>query len=110
MANNIGFYMDENVPSAVTHGLRLRGVEVVTTQDAGLIGASDEAQLNLAASQDRVLFSQDADFLGLHQQGLAHAGLAYAPQWMSIGDLVRGLLLIHDVLTPEEMRGRVEFL
>ena len=102
--------MDENVPSAVTSGLRLRGVDVVTTQDAGMLAASDEAQLTRAASLERVLFSQDADFLTLHQQGLAHSGLAFAPQWTPVGDVVRGLLLIHDVLTPEEMRGRVEFL
>jgi hypothetical protein len=66
--------------------------------------------LELATSLERVLFTQDADFLALHRQGLAHFGLAYAPQWTPIGELVRGLLLIHDVLTAEEMRGRVEFI
>lgn len=50
---------DENVPTAVTHGLRLRGVDVLTTQEAGMLVASDDAQLALAISQERVLFSQD---------------------------------------------------
>ncbi len=110
MASSIKFYMDEHVAPALTHGLRLRGVDVLTTQEADMLGTDDEAQLRLAARQERVLFSQDVDFLALHQRGLAHAGIAYAPQQTSIGDLVRGLLLIHDVLTAEEMRGRVEFL
>jgi hypothetical protein len=110
VATEIQFYMDENVPAAVTNGLRLRGVDVLTSHEAGMLGANDEAQLELATSLERVLFTQDADLLALHRQGLVHAGLAYAPQWTPIGELVRGLLLIHDVLTPEEMRGRVEFI
>jgi len=106
----VKFYTDEHVSPAAINGLRLRGVDIVTTQEHGLLGASDEAQLRLAASLERVFVTQDADFLALHQQGFVHAGLAYAPQWTPIGDLVRGLLLIHDVLTPEEMRGPVEFV
>jgi hypothetical protein len=102
--------MDEHVPPAVTNGLRLRGVDVTTAQETGMIGSPDEALLNYALSLDRVLFSQDQDFLILHQQGLLHAGVAYAAQQTAIGDLVRGLPLIHDVLTAEEMRGQVEFL
>jgi hypothetical protein len=102
--------MDENVPAAVTNGLRLRGVDVVTTQDTNMLGASDQAQLELATRLGRVFFTQDADFLGLQRQGFEHAGIAYAPQWTAIGDLVRGLLLIHDVLTSEELRGHVEFV
>ena len=52
----------------------------------------------------------DEDFLALHNTSPEHAGIAYAPQQTSIGEMVRGLLLIHDVLTPEEMRGRVEYI
>jgi hypothetical protein len=110
MATEIRFYMDDNVPSAVTHGLRLRGVDVLTTEDADMLGASGEERLALAASQERVLFSQDTDFLVLHQQGNEHAGPVYAPQWTSIGETVRGLLLIHDVLTPADMRSYVQFI
>ena len=98
------------MPAAVTNGLRLRGADVVTTRDAGMLGPSDEAQLSFAASLARVLFTLDADFLALHQRGLPHTGLAYAPQWTPVGDMVRGLLLIQDVLTSEEMSGRIEFL
>jgi predicted nuclease of predicted toxin-antitoxin system len=49
--------MDEHVPPAVTRGLQQRGVDVLTTQEAGMRGADDEAQLRLAADQERVLFS-----------------------------------------------------
>jgi hypothetical protein len=55
--------------------------------------------------------TQDDDFLRLHAQGLPHAGIAYCGQQsMSIGEMLRRLVLIHDLLSPEEMAGRVEFL
>ena len=38
------------------------------------------------------------------------SGLAYAPHGTSIGRVVRGLMLIHQVLEPEEMEGQIEFL
>jgi len=68
-------------------------------------------QLGFAASTGRVLVTQDDDFLRLHAQGVAHAGIAYCQhRSMSGGEMLRRLILIHDLLSPEEMDGRVEFL
>jgi hypothetical protein len=39
MAERIKFYMDEHVPRAVTDGLRRRGVDVLTTQEADMLEA-----------------------------------------------------------------------
>ena len=64
----------------------------------------------MARSESRVLFTQDPDFLGLHGVGVQHAGIVYAPQGTSIGDIIRGLILIHQVLEPEEMKDHVEYL
>src|SRR6266404_1973222 len=102
--------MDEHVPSAVTLGLRRRGVDIVTAQEAELLGAKDVTHLQYASENSRVVFSQDADFLVLHKQGIAHAGIAYAPQQTPIGDLVRMLALVHEVIEAEEIVGRVEFI
>jgi predicted nuclease of predicted toxin-antitoxin system len=67
--------------------------------------------IRFAASSRRVLVTQDADFLRLHAEGVAHAGIAYCRQGaVPIGELLRFLVLIHDLLSPEEMAGRVEFL
>jgi hypothetical protein len=43
----IKFYMDEHVPAAVTAGLRKRGVNVLTAQEAGMVEAADEEHLGL---------------------------------------------------------------
>jgi hypothetical protein len=79
-------------------------------QEVDTLGASDEAHLALAASDGRVIFTQDDDFLRLHATGIDHAGIAYAHQHTSIGDIIRGLMLIYQVLEPGDMQNHVEFL
>jgi uncharacterized protein with PIN domain len=110
VSEKIKFYIDEHVPTAITAGLRLREVDVLTTQEAGLLAASDEEHLALATDEERVLFTQDADFLRLHAEGIGHAGIAYAHQQTPIGYIVRGLMLIYQVLEPRDMQNHVEFL
>jgi hypothetical protein len=105
----IKFYTDEHVKTAVVLGLRGKGIDVLTTKEAGMLGGSDEAHLELATRLGRVLFTEDSDFIALHNRGLQHAGIAYA-QRMSIGDIVFGLTLIWEVLEDYEMLGKLERL
>jgi hypothetical protein len=110
VAQEVSFYTDEHVANAVVHGLRQRGVDVLTVVDAGLLGAGDDEHLARASADGRVLFTHDPDFLRLHAAGVRHAGIVYAPQGTPIGEIIRGLMLIHQVLEPGDMRGHVEFL
>jgi hypothetical protein len=110
VAEAIRFYLDEHVPFAIAEGVRRRGGDALTVHEAGLRGATDEAQLTFATNTGRVVVTQDTDFLSLHATGLAHAGIVYASPRMSIGDIIRGLMLVRDVLTPEDMASHVEFL
>ena len=106
----IRLHLDENVDHAVAHGLRLRGVDVTTTTDANLIGASDAEQLSFALGENRVIFTQDQDFLRHHQAGSEHAGIVYSRQGAhSVGKIIRFLHFMSDCLEPEDMRGKVEF-
>ncbi len=95
--------MEEHVPKAVTEGVRRRGVDVLTAQEADMRGATDKAHLELAMEAGRVIFTQDADFLRLHAAGVSHAGIVYAPQRRPIGQLVRGLMDIYNRLTSSDM-------
>ena len=111
MPTTIRFHLDEHVHTAVADGLKRRGVDVTTTVEAGLTGATDSQQLAFALSEGRVIVTHDADFLRLHRQSAAHAGIAYCHQGLrSVGDLIRRLLIIHEHLTPDDMAGHVEFL
>jgi hypothetical protein len=89
----------------------LRGIDLTTTTEAGLLGASDEDQFRYAASQGRVIVTRDADFLRLDATGAVHHGMVYwRPEGRPVGELIRLLVLIWELLEPAEMRGRVEYL
>jgi predicted nuclease of predicted toxin-antitoxin system len=108
----IRFHLDQHVANAVAQGLRLRGIDVTTTHDAGLQDADDLAHIAYAAAQGRVIFTQDDDFLRHHHSGVSHAGIVYSKQGTrTVGQIVRHLKLLHDCLDDEaDMVGQVEYL
>lgn len=57
-----------------------------------------------------MIVTQDDDFLRLHSLGYSHAGIVYAQQQTSIGDILRGLILIHQIMEQSEMNNHIEFL
>jgi hypothetical protein len=69
--------MDVHVPDAITVGLRLRRVDVLTAQEDGARRLSDAQLLDRATALGRVLFSQDEDLLRKaaqrRQQGVSFA-------------------------------------
>ncbi len=110
MERKIKLYVDEHVARAIVKGLRQRGVDVLTVAEAEMLGASDGEHLGRAREEHRVIFTQDDDFLRLAAEDADHAGIVYASQNRSIGEIIYGLMLIYQVLEPEEMEGHVEYL
>ena len=53
------FHLDEHLPHAIAEGLRRRGIDVTTTVEAGLRGASDDVHLAYALEQRRVIVTID---------------------------------------------------
>lgn len=106
----IRFHLDESAHGRIATALRRRGMDVTTAADAGLLSASDEQHLAFASRENRVLVTHDSDFLQLHQLGTPHAGIAYCPpDSRTLGQMVQFLCLLHDCLSEDEMRGRVEY-
>ncbi len=106
----VRFHLDQHVANAVALGLRLRGIDVSTTHDPGLQDADDLAHIAYAVAEDRVIFTQDDDFLRHHHAGVPHAGIVYSKQGSrSIGEVVRYLKLMNDCLDAEDMIGEVEY-
>src|SRR3990170_5031038 len=103
MGDRIRFHLDEHIPSDVAYGPRQRGIEVTTTAETvALLGAPDADHLAFAAREGRVLVTHDADFLRLHRGGRAHAGIVFChAQRHSIGALVRELVMVWELQTPE---------
>jgi predicted nuclease of predicted toxin-antitoxin system len=111
MSQTIRFHLDEHVSHAIAHALRRRGVDVSTTTDAELLGASDSDQLAYALSERRVLVTHDPDLIEFAHRDQRHAGIAYCDQERrSLRSLIGSLLLMWEVLSPEEMEGHIEYL
>ncbi len=112
---SVPLFVDQHVPAAITHGLRQRGVDVLTAYEDGSDQLADELLLERSTQLGRVLFTQDRDFLAIVSQwlqaGNEFAGLAYAHQLaISVGEAVRDLELIAKASDPDDMRNRIEFL
>ncbi len=111
----VALYMDEQVPKAITIGLRLRGVDVLTIQEDNRIETADIDLLERAIELNRVMFSRDRDFLieanNRQAQGIKFLGVIYAHQQrVNIGDCIRDLELIAKLGEPEEFTNRVQYL
>ena len=107
--------MDVHVRRAVTGGLRLRGVDVLTAQEDGARELSDPRLLSRATALGRVLFSQDDDLLReaqkRQQSGESFTGVIYAHQLnISIGQCIDDLELIAQLTEPEEWMNRLAYL
>ena len=111
MAEKIRFHLDESVESAIADGLRRRNINVTTTPEVGLLGASDEEQVAFALVQGRAIFTYDADFLRIHRRRAEHAGIIYSHQGRrTIGEIVFALVKVWEFQTDESMYKHVEFI
>jgi len=111
----IAFYTDHHVPRAITVGLRLRGVDVLTAYEDGRSELDDPALLDRASELQRVLFTRDDDLLieatRRQRSGIPFRGVIYAHQLrVSIGRCIEDLELIAQVGEAEDMINHVDFL
>ena len=86
----LALYMDHHIPRAITLGLRLRGVDVLSALEDEATTLSDPGLLDRAMALGRVLFTFDEDLLAeatrRQHDGILFAGLVYArPLRTSIG-------------------------
>ncbi|MDZ8188615.1 MAG: DUF5615 family PIN-like protein [Nostoc sp. ChiSLP02] len=112
---SITLYMDEHVHRAITAGLRLRGVDVLTVQEDEKTGFPDTLILDRAGELGRVIFSQDADFLAeaacRQSEDINFSGVIYGHQLLvSIGDCVRDLEFIAKAANIEDFANCVYYL
>jgi hypothetical protein len=107
--------MDHHVNVAITEGLRRQGIDVTTAYEDGAAQMDDPAILARTTQLGRVLFSQDKDLLVVAEQwlreGREFAGLVYAHQLAAtIGQAIRDLTLSAQVLDPEDLWNRIQFI
>jgi hypothetical protein len=115
--NALSIHLDEDADAySLLNGLRHRGWDVSSSREQKLLQYSDQAQLNWAFTQGRVLYTYNvSDFCRLHaeflRQGRPHAGIIIGDQQTtSIGEELRRLTRICDAKTADEMKNNLEFL
>ena len=115
--NPVCLYLDEDtIKNALVKALRNAELDVITVIDAGMLGRSDEDQLNWSTQQKRVIYSFNiGDFCKLHRdymvEGKTHGGIILAPQQQySIGRQLTGLLKLVAVKSSEDMINQLIFL
>lgn len=111
----IAFYLDHHVPRAITLGLRLREVDVLTAYEDGTGALDDSGLLDRAGEVGRVLFTRDDDLLAeatkRQREGIPFCGIVYAHQLrVSIGRCVEDLELIAKAGEPADLMNQVIFL
>ncbi len=111
----IAFYMDHQVQSAISLGLRSRKVDILTAFEDGTSRWADTDLLDRATALGRVLFSRDEDFFGLATQrqaaGRFFGGVIYAHQFrLSIGECIEELEIIAKVGNSDDLRDKVVYL
>jgi predicted nuclease of predicted toxin-antitoxin system len=112
---SVKLFMDVHVRRAVTDGLRLREVDVLTAQEDGVAEFEDDALLDRATELNRVLFSQDDDLLReankRQQTGEHFAGVIYAHQLnITVGRCIDDLELIAKTTELGEWQNTVVYL
>ena len=111
----VSFYMDHHIPKAITVGLRLRGIDVVTAHEDGANQFSDDLLLKRAHELKRALFTQDDDLLEeaakCQRNGTPFSGVIYGQQLrLTIGVCIQDLEIIARSAELEELQNQVLFL
>ena len=109
------FYIDAHIPRAITLGLRMRKIDVLTAQEDGADTLPDPELLDRATKLNRVLFTFDDDLLveaaKRQREHKSFSEVIYAhPLRISIGHCIQDLELIAKAGEPEDLKNHVVYL
>lgn len=109
-------YLDEDSQwGALIATLRSAGHDVLTPAEADRMGYPDEAQLQFATEEARVLLSANRhDYARLHhrwmERGLHHAGIVLRRQGTAPGEIARLIGKVEERAKTSELNDRIEWL
>ncbi len=77
------YYLDDHLAKAIAEQIVAKGADAVHCADVGKTHASDSEHLEYAATEGRILVTQDDDFIRLAatwaQEGKSHSGIMFVP-------------------------------
>jgi len=109
-ANQVSYFIDENMPPSVARQLKASGIDVSSVHELEIFGEGDPNLLELATEEKRVICTRDADYVRMARAGAQHAGIVFFEKGQrDIGYMVRSLRELADDKDASEMRNLVEF-
>ena len=110
----VRLYLDEDVSVLVGEMIRARGFDVLTTRDAGKLGATDIQQLEFSTREQRVLLTHNrVDFEKLAAQyfegQFEHSGIVIAVRRLP-SEIVFRLLAILNADSAEQMLDQIRYI
>lgn len=102
------FLLDEHIPSSVAEELKGRGVDVKTVYQVGLDGSPDTRLLEFAEEENRVIVTQDSDFLKFSEK--QHPGIIFLTEPVNIGDITKELAKQLEKFEPEDLENAVIYI
>jgi len=110
----IKLYLDEDVWTGLATALRQAGYDVVSVDDVGRKGLSDEDQMAFAIAEGRAILTHNIqDFAPLattyFEQGIEHPGILVTRHFEK-GLLLRRMLALLDALTAEQLANTLRFV
>jgi hypothetical protein len=107
----IRYHLDEHMDTAIAVGLRRRGIDVITTAEAGLLTVSDAEQISFAFAENRIFVTRERGIAAEVPSGVSHAGIVIARSGRrNIGPTLLALVRLHRTKQAEEMVDRIEYL
>ena len=108
------FLADENFNGAIVRGLLRRepATDLVTVQDADLLGKSDHMILEWAADNDRLLLTHDIRTIPTYvnqriANGLPMPGVIEVPSICPIREVIEGIILLDECSDDGEWEGQI---
>jgi hypothetical protein len=105
---------DENLKQQIINGLRRRlpNVDCRAIREVGLSGTSDSEVLAWAAKEDRVVVTHDTRTMAVCAYervaaGEPMPGIVEVPDIMSISEAIEELVILVQLMQPDEIRDRV---
>ncbi len=105
----IKLYADEHVGRPIVNNLRNKGIDIISTEEAGNKGKSDEEQLEFACANSRAVLTMDSDYLLLREPS-SHYGIFFISKRKPDREIVSRIMELIELLDQKEAMGIVVYV
>lgn len=100
----------EHLPNAIADALKRAGADILTATEAGLGGQPGPEYIRHGIAEDRVIVTNDKDFLRLANLHPDHAGIIFCTSSSNITRIIMEHLLVYELLDSDDHHGNVHYV